>query len=232
MKIIGILGGMSAASTQIYYDTLCTLTAKRLGGLHSPELIIRSVNFAEIEDLQNKGAWFEAGDRLNYEAKKLESYGAEVLVLATNTMHKLTDQIMNGVSIPLVHIADATAERIVKAGLKSPALIATKFTMEQSFYTDRLIAMGLTPILPDESSRQIIHDIIYGELCLNIRNEQSKTVFENMARKLSAEGADSVILGCTEVCLLLDQDNVDFPVFDTTSIHCDAALKAALSKTD
>ena len=232
MKIIGILGGMSAASTQIYYDKLCSLTNTRLGGLASPDLIIRSVNFAEIEDLQNKGAWFEAGTRLNYEAKKLESYGAEILVLATNTMHKLTDQIMHDVSIPMVHIADATAGVIVKAGFKAPALIATKFTMEQTFYTDRLIAKGLKPILPDDSSRQVIHDIIYGELCLNVRNEASRDVFEDIVRELSAKGADCVILGCTEVCLLLNQDNVDVPVFDTTSIHCEAALRIALVETE
>ena len=228
MKVIGILGGMSAASTQIYYKKLCSLTAARLGGLHSPDLIIRSLNFAEIEELQNKGAWIEAGERLNEEAKHLEACGAEILVLATNTMHKLSDQMMQGVSIPMIHIADATAEAITKARLKSPALIATKFTMEHSFYTDRLIASGLDPVLPDVASRQIIHDIIYTELCLNITTEASETIFRDIARKLMVEGADSLILGCTEVCILLDQNNVDVPVFDTTSIHCESVLNFAL----
>jgi len=232
VKIIGILGGMSAASTQIYYNKLCALTTARLGGLHSPDLIIRSVNFAEIENLQSRGDWSEAGERLNSEAKKLEAYGAEILVLATNTMHKLSDQMMRGLRIPMIHIADATAEEITGAGFRSPALIATKFTMEQSFYKDRLTALGLNPVLPDASSRQTIHDIIYNELCLNIRSESSRAIFESIARKLVDEGADSVILGCTEVCILLDQDNVDVPVFDTTSIHCEKVLRMALEKND
>ena len=232
MKIIGILGGMSAASTQIYYNKLCAMTTARLGGLHSPDLIIRSLDFSDIEELQSQGEWIEAGERLNKEAKNLEACGAEVLVLATNTMHKLSDSMMKGVGIPMVHIADATAEAIVKSGLKSPGLMATKFTMEHSFYTDRLAASGLNPILPGVANRQIIHDIIYNELCLNIKTDSSERIFKEIARNLVEEGADSLILGCTEVCILLDQDNVDVPVFDTTSIHCESALNIALLDKD
>ena len=153
MKTIGILGGMSAASTQTYYREMCAMTRARLGGLHSPELLIRSLDFAEIEDLQKKGDWNGAGVILNAEAKALERGGADLIVLATNTMHKLASQMMEGVKIPLLHIADATSLAIRARGLNRPGLMATAFTMEQSFYTDRLIAAGLDPIVPNEIDR-------------------------------------------------------------------------------
>jgi aspartate racemase len=165
MKTIGILGGMSAASTQIYYRELCNLTRPRLGGLHSPELLIRSLDFARIEALQMNGDWQAAGAILNQEAKALERGGAGMIVLATNTMHKLAEQMMDGVTIPLIHIATATAQAIGAKGLGNPGLMATAFTMEQSFYTDRLVAAGLNPILPNEFDRAETHRIIYEELC-------------------------------------------------------------------
>lgn len=229
MKTIGILGGMSAASTQIYYRELCDLTRQRLGGLHSPELLIRSLDFAEIEALQVKGEWSEAGEILNREAKALESGGADILVLATNTMHKLAEQMMDGVSIPLLHIADATAEAIRAAGLKSPGLMATAFTMQQSFYTDRLRAAGLTPILPSEADQNTTHRIIYDELCKDIVTPKSQEAYVGIAQRLVDAGADCLILGCTEVGMLLNADNVPCPVFDTTQIHCRTALEMALS---
>ena len=229
MKTIGILGGMSAASTQIYYRELCDLTRQRLGGLHSPELLIRSLDFAEIEALQVKGEWSAAGAILNREAKALESGGADILVLATNTMHKLAAQMMDGVSIPLLHIADATAEGIRAAGLKSPGLMATAFTMQQSFYTDRLRAAGLTPILPSEADQDATHRIIYDELCKDVVTPKSQEAYVGIARRLVDAGADCLILGCTEVGMLLNADNVPCPVFDTTQIHCRTALEMALS---
>ncbi|QTK81046.1 aspartate/glutamate racemase family protein [Agrobacterium tumefaciens] len=229
MKTIGILGGMSAASTQIYYRTLCEITRDRLGGLHSPELLIRSLDFAKIEALQALGQWDAAASILNAEAKALEKGGADFILLATNTMHKVASAMMADVTIPLLHIADATAQRISTAGLNRPGLIATAFTMEQSFYRDRLVEASLHPIIPDENDRAEVHRIIYDELCMDIIEDESRSKFEDVAQRLVAVGADSVILGCTEVCMLLNQGNVTVPVFDTTRIHCEAAIDLALS---
>ncbi|WP_066452599.1 aspartate/glutamate racemase family protein [Castellaniella caeni] len=229
MKIIGILGGMSAASTQIYYRQICHLARERLGGLHSPELLIRSLDFARIEALQVAGAWDQAGDILNREARALERGGADFLVLATNTMHKLAAPMMAGVGIPLLHIADATAAAISQRGLRAPGLMATAFTMEQSFYTDRLRAAGLAPLIPDAADRATTHRIIYDELCCDITTPASEAAYIAIAQRLVERGADSLILGCTEVGMLLDQGKVSVPVFDTTLIHCDAAIAQALA---
>ena len=228
MKTIGILGGMSAASTQLYYAELCRLTREKLGGLHSPQLLIRSLDFAEIEALQVKGQWAEAGEILNREAKALEKGGADFLILATNTMHKLADQMMTGVEIPLLHIADATAKAITSAGLDNPGLMATAFTMEQSFYTDRLVQAGLAPVLPNDADRAETHRIIYEELCKDIVTDDSQTAYVAIAKRVQDASADCLILGCTEVGMLLNQGNVDMPVFDTPLIHCAAALDMAL----
>lgn len=228
MQTIGILGGMSAASTLIYYRKMCELVRQRAGGLHSPELLIRSLNFANIEYLQARDKWDEAGFILNAEAKALERGGADFIVLATNTMHKLADQMMNGVGIPLLHIADATAGRILKAGLKAPGLMATAFTMEQPFYLDRLRSASLQPVVPDAEDRAEVHRIIYEELCKEITLPESRLVYEEIAQRLAGQGADCVILGCTEVGMLLNQNNVSVPVFDTTLIHCEAAIDRAL----
>ncbi|WP_412553403.1 aspartate/glutamate racemase family protein [Shimia sp. MIT1388] len=229
MKTIGILGGMSAASTQTYYRELCDLTRERLGGLHSPELLIRSLDFARIEALQMKGDWEAAGAILNAEAKALQQGGADFIILATNTMHKLSDQMMQGVDIPLLHIADATANAITEAGLASPGLMATAFTMEQRFYTDRLVAAGLTPVIPDDRDRAETHRIIYEELCKDVATQDSEDTYRQIAGRLIDAGADCLILGCTEVGMLLNASNVDVPVFDTTLIHCKAALETALA---
>lgn len=229
MKTIGILGGMSAASTQIYYRTLCEITRDRLGGLHSPELLIRSLDFAKIEALQALGQWDAAASILNAEAKALEKGGADFILLATNTMHKVASAMVADVTIPLLHIADATAQRISTAGLSRPGLIATAFTMEQSFYRDRLVEASLHPIIPDENDRAEVHRIIYDELCMDIIEDESRSKFEDVAQRLVDVGADSAILGCTEVCMLLNQGNVKVPVFDTTRIHCEAAIDLALS---
>ena len=228
MKTIGILGGMSASSTQIYYKTLCDRMRDRLGGLHSPELLIRSLDFAGIEALQMTGAWDAAGDILSREARALEAGGADILILATNTMHKLADQMMEGVGIPFLHIADATADAIVEAGLARPGLMATAFTMEQRFYRDRLEAAGLAPVIPKGPDRFETHRIIYEELCKDIVTEASRATYEEIAERLVADGADCLILGCTEVGMLLNAGNVSVPVFDTTLVHCETALARAL----
>ena len=229
MKTIGILGGMSAASTQLYYAELCRLTRERLGGLHSPELLIRSLDFAPIEELQHAGDWAAQGEILNREAKALERGGADFLILATNTMHKLAEEMLEGVSLPFIHIADAAAAAIRSAGLKRPGLMATAFTMEQPFYLDRVRAAGLDPMVPGEADRAETHRIIYDELCQGIVNAASRDSYVAIADRLVKAGADSLILGCTEVGMLLNDGNVQVPVFDTTLVHCAAALDAALN---
>jgi aspartate racemase len=229
MKTIGILGGMSVASTQTYYRELANLTRERLGGLHSPDLLIRSVDFDGIARLQAASDWDTAGCVLNAEARALERGGAQLLVLATNTMHKVADEIMAGVSIPLVHIADATAEAIASRGLRRPGLMATAFTMEQAFYSDRLRAKGLMPTVPEADDRAETHRIIYEELCRDVVKEASRTSYEAIAARLADRSCDCLILGCTEIGMLLNQKNVSVPVFDTTLIHCEAALAAALA---
>tara|TARA_B100001057_G_scaffold385174_1_gene391856 strand:+ start:1315 stop:2007 length:693 start_codon:yes stop_codon:yes gene_type:complete len=227
MKKIGVLGGMSVTSTKIYYNLLCQYTLEKLGGLNSPDLIIRSLNFAEIEKLQTKNRWEEAGIFLNREAKVLEKSGAEILLLATNTMHKITDLMLQGTSLEFIHIGTATANQIVSAGFKKPALIATKFTMEEEFYRKTLMDNDLHPMIPEEKDRHFIHKTIYTELCKNVINERSRDIFINICAKLKEDGADCVILGCTEVCLLLNEQNCSLPVFDTTQIHCKTAITEA-----
>ena len=229
MKTIGILGGMSAASTQTYYRELCRLVRERLGGLHSPELLIRSLDFAVIEAAQAAGDWDGAGRILNREALALERGDANFIVLATNTMHKVADQMMQGVGIPLLHIADATAAAINQRGLKRPGLMATAFTMEQDFYTARLRAAGLEPLIPDAADRAETHRIIYEELCREVVKPESEQAYRGIASRLVDRGADCLILGCTEVGMLLNAGNVSVPVFDTTLVHCEAAVERALA---
>ena len=229
MKTIGILGGMSAASTQTYYRELCRLVRERLGGLHSPELLIRSLDFAVIEAAQAASDWDGAGKILNREALALERGGADFIVLATNTMHKVADQMMQGVGIPLLHIADATAAAINQRDLKRPGLMATAFTMEQDFYTARLRAAGLEPVIPDAADRAETHRIIYEELCREVVKPESEQAYRGIASRLVDRGADCLILGCTEVGMLLNAGNVSVPVFDTTLVHCEAAVERALA---
>lgn len=201
----------------------------RLGGLHSPEVLIRSVDFAPVAALQAAGEWDRAGDVLNAGALALQRGGADVLLLATNTMHKVAGRMMAGVSIPLLHIADATAAAIGAAGLRRPGLMATRFTMEQSFYTDRLAAAGLAPVIPEAADRAETHRIIYEELCRDVVTGESRAAYEAIAARLVARGADCLILGCTEVGMLLDASNVSVPVFDTVEVHCRAAVDLALA---
>ncbi|HDR29864.1 aspartate/glutamate racemase family protein [Rhodovulum sp.] len=228
MKTIGILGGMSAASTALYYETLNRGARERLGGLHSAELLIRSLDFARIERMQAAGDWEAAARLLNREARALQAGGAALLMLATNTMHKLAEPMMAGISIPFLHIADATAAAIRAAGLSRPGLMATAYTMEQSFYTDRLRAAGLSPMLPGPEDRATTHRIIYDELCRDVIRDDSRAAYEDIAMRMAKRGADCLILGCTEVGMLLHAGNVPMPVFDTVQVHCAAALDMAL----
>jgi aspartate racemase len=229
MKIIGLIGGMSCESTAHYYGQLNKEARERLGGLHSAEILMWSVDFAPIAHMQATEQWEQAGARLAEIAVKLEAAGAEVLVLATNTMHKVAAAIEAATSIPLLHIADATGERIRVAGRSRPALLATRFTMEQDFYVGRLRdRFGLNVIVPEETDRAIIHRIIYDELCVGQVTDASRRAFVDVASRLAARGADCLILGCTEVGMLLDSSNAPLPVFDTTMIHADAAIDFAL----
>jgi aspartate racemase len=230
MKTIGLLGGMSWQSTVPYYQTINRLVAQRLGGLHSARMIVYSVEFHEIERLQHAGQWAEAGEILAGAARALEGAGAAFLVLATNTMHKVAPQIEAAVRIPLLHIADATAERVRSAGLRKVGLLATRFTMEQEFYSGRLQQRhGLEVLVPDDAQREAVHRIIYDELCLGEVRSASRERYQEVARDLVHRGAEAVILGCTEIGLLLRAGDLPVPVFDTTEIHAEAAVTYALS---
>jgi aspartate racemase len=229
MKVIGLIGGMSCESTAHYYARLNERVRAALGGLHSAEILMWSVDFAPIAQMQADGRWQEAGAQLAGIARRLEAAGADVIVLATNTMHKVADTIEAAVSIPFLHIADATALKIHEAGMRKPAIMATRFTMEQDFYTGRLCdKFGLECLVPDEAERALVHQIIYDELCVGRVSETSRQAFVDVARLLAEEGADCLVLGCTEVGMLLDERNAPLPIFDTTLIHADAAVNFAL----
>ncbi|ESY82687.1 aspartate racemase [Mesorhizobium sp. LNHC220B00] len=230
MKTLGLLGGMSWESTAIYYRLLNEIVRERLGGLHSARLLLWSFDFAEIAERQHDGDWEGAGALLIDAAHKLEAGGAEGLLLCTNTMHRLADQVQAAVSIPLIHIADATAATVRQAGLRRPALLATRFTMEQDFYKGRLAdKYGLSPVVPDSAGRDMVHRVIYEELCQGIVTEASKAAYVAEANRLRRdEAADSLIMGCTEITMLIGQEDFDIPVFDTTRIHAEAAVEFAL----
>jgi aspartate racemase len=230
MRRIGVLGGMSWESTAEYYRLLNTLVAERLGGLHSADVILRSVDFATIEALQAAGRWDEAGAVLAAEAKALEAAGADVLVLATNTMHLVADRIEQAVGIPLVHLVDVTAAAVAERGLSRVGLLATAFTMEQPFYADRMARHGITVQVPDEADRAEVHRVIYDELCRGLVLESSFETFLAIVGRLVGAGCEGVVLGCTEIELLLPLAQVDgVPLFPTTRLHCAAAVDAALS---
>jgi aspartate racemase len=228
MKTLGLLGGMSAESTAIYYRELNRLVRERLGGLHSADLLIRSVDFAPIAALQAEGKWDETGRILADGARRLEQAGAKAIMLCTNTMHLNAPMIAGAVGVPFLHIGDATAAALRARGVKRPLLLATRFTMEQDFYKDRLVAAGLEPLTPDEADRGRLHAIIYDELCQGVVRPQSKAETLTMVAKGRAAGADGVIFGCTEVGMLLSQDDLDVPAVDTTLVHCEAAVDFAL----
>lgn len=231
MKTLGLLGGMSWESTAIYYRLLNEIVRERLGGLHSAKLLLHSFDFAEIAERQHHGDWDGAGVLLADAARKLEAGGAEGLLICTNTMHKLAGQVQAAVSIPLIHIADATAVAVKGAGVRRPALLATRFTMEQDFYKGRLAdKYGLEPMVPDRAGRDMVHRVIYDELCQGIVSAPSKAAYlDEVTRLQRDEKIDGVIMGCTEITMLIGQGDFDIPVFDTTRIHAEAAVNFALS---
>jgi aspartate racemase len=225
VKVIGLLGGMSWESTSEYYRIVNERVRDRLGGLHSAHCVLYSVDFAEIEELQASGRWDEAGARLDAATLALRSAGADFLVLCTNTMHKVADQLTG---LPLLHIADATATAVTAAGLDTIGLLGTAFTMEQDFYVGRLRDHGLTVVLPDERDRADVHRIIYDELVLGVVRDESRATYRAVIDRLVARGARGVILGCTEIELLVSQDDSPVPVFPTTRLHAEAAVDHAL----
>ncbi|MFF8646046.1 aspartate/glutamate racemase family protein [Streptomyces sp. NPDC015345] len=229
MKTIGLIGGMSWESSAEYYRLLNELVRERLGGLHSARCVLHSVDFAEIERLQVAGEWERAGDVLAAAGKGLEAAGAELVLICTNTMHKVAGQVADAISVPLLHLGDATAEAVRAAGLRTVGLLGTAFTMEQDFYRERLAGHGLEVLVPDEAGRAVVHRVIYEELCLGVVRDESRVAYQEVIAGLVRRGAEGVILGCTEIELLIRQEHSAVPVFPTTRLHAQAAVEAALA---
>lgn len=230
MKMIGLIGGMSWESSQHYYRIINEQTMGRLGRPHSAKSLMWSMDFGEIEALQHAGKWDELAEKMTEAAGKLELAGADFIVICTNTMHRMADRIEQTISIPLLHTADATAMKIQQAGIKKVGLLGTAFTMEQDFYKGRLTEkFALDVIIPDAADRKIVHDVIYQELVSGIINESSREQYKTIIRKMINEGAEGIILGCTEIMLLISQNDCTVSVFDTTEIHALAAVDYALS---
>jgi aspartate racemase len=229
VKTIGLIGGMSWESTVPYYRQINETIKARLGGLHSARVVLYSVDFHDIEVLQREGDWDGAGQMLGRAARSLEAAGADFLVVCTNTMHKVAPVIEASVSIPLLHIADATAAEIAAAGHSVVGLLGTRFTMEQAFYRDRLSDQhGLQVVVPAPEDRATIHRIIYDELCLGVVRSESRLEYRRIMRALADQGAQAIILGCTEITLLVGQEDSPLPLFDTTAIHARAAANKSL----
>ena len=230
MKRIGLLGGMSWESSAQYYRFVNEAVRDRLGGLHSADCLLRSVDFAAVENLQRTGRWDQAGELLAAEAQALVAGGAELLVLCTNTMHRVADQIAAAVEVPLVHIADATADAVRAAGLSSVGLLATAYTMEQDFYVGRLQRThGLAVVVPGAEDRRLVHEVIYRELCLGIVKEDSRQAYRRVIGDLVGRGAEGILLGCTELDLLVGPQDAPVRVFDTTRLHAERAVDLALA---
>jgi aspartate racemase len=230
MKRIGLLGGMSWESSAVYYRLVNEATRDALGGLHSADCVLRSVDFAEIEALQREGRWDAAGERLADEARALVAAGAELLVLCTNTMHKVAEAIVAAVDVPFVHIADTTAHAVKSRVLTTVGLLATAYTMEQDFYVGRLRDQhGLDVLVPDEDDRRIVHTVIYEELCVGVVEDGSRDEYRRVMRALAARGAEGILLGCTEIDLLVGEADSPVPVFDTTRLHAQRAVELALA---
>ena len=230
MRTIGLLGGMSWESTQSYYQQLNQQISQQLGALHSAQIVMWSVDFQQIETLQRAGQWQVAGDILAKHAVALENAGAECVVIATNTMHIVADQVQREIKVPLLHIADATANRLVENRFNRVGLLGTAFTMEKPFYKARLQQnFGIDVVVPDEAERQLVHDVIYQELCLGQIKPESKQAYLAVIEKLEQQGAQAIILGCTEIGLLVAQQDTRLPLIDTVSEHVKAAVKFALS---
>jgi aspartate racemase len=229
MKRIGLLGGMSWESSIEYYRFVNEAVRERLGGLHSADCLLRSVDFVDIEEMQRNGRWEEAGERLAEEARALVAGGAEMIVLCTNTMHKVAAAIEAAVDVPFVHIADTTAAAVKEAGAGTVGLLATAYTMEQDFYVGRLREQhGLEVLVPGEADRRVVHDVIYDELCVGVVKDESREQYRRIMRDLAGRGAEAVLLGCTEIELLVGPEDCPVPVFDTTRLHAEKAVELAL----
>ncbi len=229
MQTIGLLGGMSWESTELYYRSINESVKQILGGLHSARIAMVSVDFDEIEQLQHKDQWDQAGELLALAAQRVEAGGADFLLICTNTMHKVVPQIEAAIDIPILHIADATAEQIQKKKVNTVGLLGTNFTMDQDFYKGRLTEKyGLNVIVPSAVDREIVHRIIYDELVLGVVKEESRKEYLRIMQQMVDDGAEGIIEGCTEIVMLVQQDHTDIPLFDTTAIHAEAAVARAL----
>jgi aspartate racemase len=229
VRTIGMLGGMSWESTAEYYRLANRLVAERLGGLHSAQIVMQSVDFAPVEQMQVDGDWDAAGRLLADGARTLERAGADLLLLCTNTMHKVADAIDAAVDIPLLHIVDVTARAVQAAGLSRVGLLGTGFTMEQDFYRDRFEAHGPTLLVPDAGDRETVHRVIYDELCRGVVSAASRRRYQDVIRRLVDRGAEGIVLGCTEIELLIGPNDCPVPVFATTRLHVEAAVERALA---
>jgi aspartate racemase len=229
MKMIGMIGGMSWESTAVYYRLLNEGVAQQLGGLHSAQCLLYSFDFAEIEQDQQRGEWENATRRMVQAAQQLERGGADFIIICTNTMHRMADEVQEQITIPLLHIVDPTGEQIQKSGLHTIGLLGTRFTMEQDFYRGRLEQRyGLSVLVPSEPEREAIHRVIYEELCRGMVNELSRQAFRETIARLVEQGAEGIILGCTEIMMLIQQSDSAVPLFDTTTLHAQAAVNYAL----
>ena len=229
MKTIGLIGGMSWESSQEYYRIINERVRERLGGLHSAKSLMYSFDFEEVEQLQRKGEWGRLTELLIEAAENLEKAGADFVIICTNTMHKMAREVEDSVKIPLLHIADVTAKKIRERRIKRVGLLGTKFTMAEDFYRARLTGkFGIEVIIPGKQERQILHNIIYEELCLGVINQSSKEECGTIIRNLVSNGAEGIVLGCTEIPLLIKQEGVEVPLFDTTAIHAESAVEYSL----
>ena len=229
MRTIGLIGGMSWESTAIYYRLANELVRDRLGGLHSARVVMTSVDFAEVEELQASGQWDRAGELLAAEAARLEAAGADFLLLCTNTMHKVAGAIEKSASIPLLHLGDVTADAVRSAGLDTIGLLGTAFTMSQDFYRGRLESHGLQVLVPDDDDQDLVHRVIYDELCQGVVLDESRRAYVDIVDRLVARGAQGIVLGCTEIELLIEEGDLAVPSFPTTRLHVEAAVDHALS---
>ena len=228
MKTIGLIGGMSWESTVSYYQLINETIKEKLGGLHSAKILLYSVDFAEIERYQASDDWDKSAEVLSQIAQNLEQAGADFIVICTNTMHKVAPQIQKTISIPILHIAQATADALLENGIKKVGLLGTKYTMTQDFYKEKLFEAGLDVVIPDQAGVEEVNRIIYDELCLGQIEESSKQAYLAIIDDLKNAGAEAVILGCTEIGLLVKQEDTDVPLFDTTAIHAKKAAKVAV----
>ncbi len=229
MKTIGLLGGMSWESTALYYKQINEEIKKRLGSLHSAKVVVYSVDFDEIEKLQHRGEWDKTADILSRAAQNIEKASADFLLICTNTMHKVAPQIQENINIPIVHIADATAKVLENDAIKKVGLLGTAFTMQEDFYKNRIIEnFGIEVLVPDNEDIKIVHKIIYEELCLGIIKEESRKEYLKIIDKLVKNGVEGIILGCTEICMLISSKDTDVKLYDTTKIHAMEAVNLAL----